>query len=455
MKKTITLRDIREGVVSKIGLVGYGKSNAAVAKMIKRLSPRTLLTLRSDSDPIGVNPSDFSRILFGKSAFMDLCEDVLFLSPSVRRDRCELLSLAKQGIPFSSDAELFFESFQLPIFAISGSDGKSTVTHLCSELTGNTVKSPPSGNYGLPLATLLEDTSLNGAVVELSSFQLQYLAPRVYRGLITNVSENHLNWHRDFEEYISAKEKLLSGADEPMIFVGDEVCDALAKRHKMHTVISDCMQVSDLNLSYAPEHTVTLCDGYICYDGERVIGISDVGRCEKYNIRNLMSAIALSRSYTDTEKILKTARSFSGLPHRCELVAKHGGVSYVNSSIDTTPKRSASTIYALDTPIILIVGGASKGLSYEPLYEAARTRVKAIILTGTSASKLYSDANLHALGAKILLRDDFEDAVAAAISLAKEGDTVLLSPAHTSYDCFSSFEERGNLFKRIIKDTVG
>lgn len=455
MKRTITLRDIREGVVSKIGLVGYGKSNAAVAKMIRRLSPSASLTLRSDADPTEINPSEFSRILIGKSAFTDISEDVLFFSPSVRRERCELLPVLRRDIPFSSDAELFLESFEPPIFAISGSDGKSTVTHLCAELTKHSLRSPPAGNYGLPLVELLDCTSLGGAVIELSSFQLQYANPRVFRGLITNISENHLNWHKDYEEYIAAKEKLVSGADEPMIFIGDEVCDTLAKKHHIHTAVSDGMKSDELSAVYSVEHTVTLEDGFICYDGVRVLEVSDIKRREKYNVRNFMSSVALSRGYTDSEQILSCARSFSGLPHRCEEVAIKNGVTFINSSIDTTPKRSASTILSLDAPLIVIVGGASKGLSYKPLYDALRAKARAVILTGASSAKLYGTPEIHTLGAKILVREDFEDAVRAAVNLAEQSDTVLLSPAHTSYDRFSSFEERGDLFKRIIKDTVG
>ena len=439
--------------VKKIGFFGFGKSNKAIADILFRENPNYTFTYRSSEK--SEIPQFFSKELRynENKAFENITEDVIFMSPSVRRSSDFIASTKRAGCTLLSDAELFFLSEPRRVIAITGSDGKSTVTYLTAKLTEKTLSAPPSGNFGLPLVSLIANGECSGAVVELSSFQLQYMTPRVNRALITNISENHLNWHSDFNEYIQAKKNIFTNAKLRAITLDDTVCKKIAKEFQPDIIISSEHSALELNRLYKPEIAVTLENGSISVNGNPYIKTDDIFLKESYNIKNFMSAIALSFELTEKSNIISLAKTFHGLPHRKEFFAKHRGVSFINSSIDSTPSRTAKTLSTLDMPLVVIVGGSSKNLSYEPLIRALSESARAVVLTGETAPKLYELLNeLKDFEPTVYYEPDFNSAVTLSAKIAKPGEAVILSPAHTSYDRFSNFEERGELFKNIINE---
>ncbi len=438
--------------VKGIGFFGLGKSNLKIAEILRDEGWSSGFTYRAHTTS-GVSISDIKHVCVGENSLSDLREDVLFLSPSVRRTGELVDGAEKAKTVLCSDAELFFHSLPKNVFAITGSDGKSTVTYLTSRLTEKLLRAPPAGNFGLPLCSLLKSDTYAGYVVELSSFQLNYMKPKTERALITNISENHLNWHDGMAEYVLAKKNLLANASVRALALDGDICRKTADECKVDILISDTDSATELYRKYKPSLVLTRERGHICVNGTPYLTDEALLRSESYNVRNFMCALALSYGYSDRDSALELARSFRGLPHRKESFLIRDGIEYVNSSIDSTPARTAATLSTLSSPAIVIVGGASKGLSYAPLIDSLRAHAKAVILTGESTRSLFDVlSEFTDFSGRVYADEDFDGAVRLAARLAERGDTVILSPAHTSYDRFDNFESRGDRFKRIIEE---
>ena len=436
---------------SAIGFLGLGRSNLSLLRML----PYDIsIRIRSDGviDRSAI-PEGFKQILFfeGKNCLLDIDEDVLFLSPSVRRDRRELISATARGVALSSDPELFFSEVSAPVFAVSGSSGKSTTAHLASTLISSCgARSVICGNVGKPMLDAISpDAELY--VAELSSFMLQYGSISATRAVITNITPNHLDWHSSFEEYVSAKLSLLDRAEEKIISADDRILSDSASGRRLFGAFSVWRTFTELRKLLIAENYVTLEDGHILLNGERMIDSKSLTRGEIYNISNMSAALLLALGHYSKKDAVRVLSSFSGLSHRCEVVCTIGGVRYINSSIDTTPERCAATVAALAAPIILLLGGRSKGLPIEPLYSPIKKWAKAILTFGEDGERLHS---LLSPITKCEFCGTLRLAVERAAELAAEGDAVLLSPAGTSYDAYSSFEERGADFARLARQVT-
>lgn len=453
MKLTSLIGRLCNKDVKSIGLFGLGKCNKRLAEILISEGWGHGFICRSSNTCEHSEIIDVKNSYFGDSALTNIREDILFLSPSVRRCDSLLRKAECAGCMISSDAELFFHANPKNVLAITGSDGKSTVTYLTSKLTEASLGAIPAGNYGLPLCELIKRDKISGAVVELSSFQLSYIKPKLSRALITNITENHLNWHSDFDEYIRAKKNIFENAELRALVSDGDICERIAKENGADIIISDKASATELNRKFHPWLTVTRECGSICVNGIPYIPERIFLRKESYIILDFMCAIALSHGFSDKEAAIELAKSFGGLPHRKEVFLTHGGVTYINSSIDSTPNRTAITLSTLPSKSIVIVGGAAKGLSYEPLVSALSSYAKAVIFTGDSALELaLLFERVNALSGRIYIESDFDAAAELAVRIAKPADTVILSPAHTSYDRFENFEERGEHFKKIIRE---
>lgn len=448
--KNEAFSDILSGV-SKIGFFGLGRSNLSLLKTLPLSGVEVVL--RSEGKiprsliPLGIKPE---RIYEGNFAFSDIDEDILLLSPSVRRERAELEEARGRLVRFSSDAELFFERVgSRPVFGVSGSDGKSTTATLAHALLSEGRRASLIGNIGAPmLESLLDGSECFSA--ELSSFMLRYLSPKLRRGAITSITPNHLNWHESFSEYIETKLSVLSSADEGVASADGDMLSYLPR--------GEYFALTSAEHSFEELKNRVKCNLYFTYDGEYIrrngeafLSVGDIRRREIHNIKNLMTAIALTDGFASRERILTVSREFSGLVHRAELFLTHGGVDYINSSIDTTPERTRATLTSLGRRCILILCGRGKGLSYGILAEAVAKYCSLVIITGED-----SEAMLRELSgaARCEVRDDFDSAVRSAVMQAECGEAVLLSPAATSYDAFGSFEERGEKFKETVRALV-
>ena len=440
--------------IRSVGFLGFGKSNSHLLNYLSSKDPDLKFTLRQNTqkekDAFG-----FERVFSGDGWLDNIDEDVLFLSPSVRRDDPKLIAAMNRGVIISSDTELFLSLNRGDVFAVTGSDGKSTTTYLTSLLLSEAyTSSMPVGNFGEPLASHIEDGDGCAYALELSSFTLNYLAPKSKRAVITNISENHLNWHSSFEEYIAAKRNVLFNTEKRVYSYDCEITRKVMKDFPAYAVFSTELSEAELRKSVEAEVYITLCGGNILINGVAALSIEKMLVKGRHNVLNSMAAIAMTEGIVSDRFRRRTLEGFRGLKHRCERIGKFRGVQYYDSSIDTSPKRCISTLSSFNERVILILGGRTKGQDYKELLPAIKKHVKHAVLTGECSEELYElflcDAEIKDMKIKYTVIKDFFEAVVYAAAVAREGDSVLLSPAATSYDRFKDFEERGEYFKLCV-----
>jgi len=442
--------------IRSVGFLGLGKSNLGVYEYLSKKFGNQRITLRTEkiADTSKI-PAD--RLLFGENMLSGISEDILFLSPSARRDKPQLDEAAKRGVILSSDAEFFFSEAKTDIYAVTGSDGKSTTTYLTARLLSDSYSSAtPCGNFGLALTPLLDGDDGRAHVTELSSFQLNYMKPRSERCVITNITENHLDWHLSFDEYINAKRNILDNSRGRILNLDSDISRDFLGEYELFAVFSRKLSEEEMKRIARASLYVSEENGTILASGEPILSTSKIRVGGEHNVLNFMAAIAMSYGRCKREKILALAEGFGGLPNRCELIGEFFGIKYYNSSIDTSPKRSAATLRSFGERVILILGGRSKGLDFAELVPTVLEKAKAIILTGECAEEIEEVLNQHPIlsesGITHVIIKDFYEAVEHAVKTASRGDSVLFSPAATSYDSFKNFEERGMAFKKTVTD---
>ena len=315
-------------LIRTVGFVGLGKSNEGVLRYLMKHYKYLEFILRSSST-VGYDEAIFKKCYFGADSYNDIREDILFLSPSVRRDIPELIRAEDSGVIISSDAELFFDGIKNDVYAVSGSDGKSTTTYLTSRLLCSAYKEVyPCGNIGEAMSPHLDDSVGVAEVTELSSFQLSYMEPKANRAVITNITENHLNWHKSFNEYIGAKKNIFFRASDRVVNFDCSVTRRIAKDFDIFAVFSKMLSEEYLKSKIAAKLYITLSDGVITASGEPMLDVKKIKVGGEYNILNFMAAIAMSYGKCTKVDILRLAESFGGLPHRRELVCESDGVRY-------------------------------------------------------------------------------------------------------------------------------
>ena len=435
--------------VKKIALFGLGVSNLEI---LRKMTDNVGIVIRSDThlgrDIAKVDPR-IVAIYDGEHSCDEIDEDVIVFSPSVRRDRYELLRAAERGVIFTSDCEMFSDSVGSPVFAVTGSDGKSTTATILSQLLRERYPTVAlCGNIGSPMLT---SVASDAYAVELSSFQLTYSHPRVMRAAITNITPNHLNWHTSFDEYRDAKLSLLRGAEEYALSADNEILSDYIRIHGAFGVISAEKTYMELKELYDFSVAYTAEGEHILRNGEPYIKIADIVRKEKHNLKNLMLALAASDGLVSQSHAVAVARSFGGLAHRMETVAEYNGIKYIDSSIDTSPSRCISTLSSLTAKCVVILGGRKKGVALDSLVPIVRKKARAAVVMGECREELYS---LLTGDFKCIRAEDMRDAVEKATEAAECSDSVILSPGATSYDLYSSYAERGDDFKKQVKEYI-
>ncbi len=410
-----------------------------------------------------------AELILGDAYLDGICEDIIFRAPGIRPDKGAIAEAVKNGSVLTSEMELFFERSPARILAITGSDGKTTTTTLTHLLLDAEMKKTGKGrawvggNIGAPLLPHVEEmTEDDIAVVELSSFQLFTMRRSPERAVITNVTPNHLDWHTDMDEYIEAKCNICRHYPIKELTVNSEnaVTADIGRNSDAMTTFFSSRKSDFENVTH--KKTVARAifekDGYITYSNgraeEKILKISDIKLPGRHNIENYMAAISLTWGLVSRETVTEIAKSFGGVPHRLEFVRELDGVKYYNSSIDSSPTRTAAALSALTEKPIIICGGYDKNIPFEPLASALCARAKKVVLTGATAQKiraaLEADPSFDPQRLSVTEKSDFKDAVCAARDMAERGDTVLLSPACASFDAFVNFEARGNRFKEIV-----
>ncbi len=434
------------GDFRRVGFFGLGKSNLSLMSL---LPSDTEVALRSDAqfDRKKLSAAfKLCRIYEGEHSCDNISEELLILSPSVRRDRPDILSASERGTLITSDHELFFEAAAAPVLGVTGSDGKSTTATMANLILSCDHSSSLVGNIGEPMAEALLNKKSEIFVAELSSFMLNFKAPHTRRSVITNITPNHLNWHKDLREYINSKLSLIKASDEAVLSADGEAEDEFLSLNSVFAVCSVHDSYRELRSKYRAEHFLTLQDGFILLDGERLISTDRITAGSSCNIKNFMSAIALTYGYWNKDALEKVAQSFHGLSHRCQKVFERNDICYIDSSIDTTPARTKSTLVSLNKGVTLLLGGRGKGLDYKALLPEIRLYAEKVIAFGEDRELIASALSEF----DVLQCAKLSDAVSEAKRVTKEGGTVLLSPAATSYDEFENFEDRGRKYKEII-----
>ncbi len=381
----------------------------------------------------------------GADYLKGLNQDYIFRSPGLRFDLPELEDAVRGGSILTSEMELFVKFCPAKIIGITGSDGKTTTSTLIYLiLKEQGIRCHLGGNIGTPLLTKLDEISEQDvAVLELSSFQLHTMKDSPDISVITNLSPNHLDVHKSYEEYIEAKTNIFMHQNKKGILVLNEDNDDTAKLG-IHAK-------GDVRFfSRKRNADVYEKNGVIYARGERVMDVTDIVIPGGHNIENYMAAIGATLDLAEYQSIERVAKTFGGVEHRIEFVRKVNGVSYYNSSIDSSPNRSRSTLSVFPQKVIMIAGGKDKGIPYDELGPVIAEHVKQLILIGATADKIENAVQKTGINVPVTRCDTYDQVVNCASRLAVEGDIVVLSPASTSFDMFCNFEERGRVFKEFV-----
>ena len=438
----------------KIALLGLGVSNQPIVKLLLEFGCDVTGCDRTPREKLDESILELERMGFklrvGPGYLDGLQADIVYRTPGMHPAHPALEQLRSQGAYVTSEMADFFRLCPCPIIAVTGSDGKTTTTTLISEMlkaAGNRVWL--GGNIGTPLLPLVRQMKQTDyAVVELSSFQLQDMESSPDRAVITNLSPNHLDVHKDMDEYVDAKRNIYlhQGSDGLLILNADNAITAEMRGVGETRFFS--RQGKDVR--------VRLENGIIYRGGEAVLDVKDIILPGVHNIENYMTAIAAVEGLVSDDVIRHVAATFGGVAHRIELVRIKDGVRYYNDSIASSPSRTIAGLRSFTEKVMLIAGGYDKNIPYDVLGPEVCRHVKKLYLGGATGPKIRAAVeNCPEYDPSLLQIEDcgdFDGAVYAAVRDAKEGDIVLMSPASASFDQFKNFEVRGDHFKKLIKE---
>ena len=397
-----------------------------------------------------------AKLHLGEGYLDGLSGDVVFRTPGLHPDTPQIKALRDRGAVITSEMEAFFRVCPCRIIAVTGSDGKTTTSTLISEfLKKQGYRVWLGGNIGTPLLDRADEMQPEDKVVlELSSFQLMYFPFSPQTAVITNLAPNHLDIHKDMEEYITAKENIYlhqRPGDCLILNMDNEIT---------HAFVGKALgSVREFSRRGEPARGVFLKDGTIWRkedSTEKILDQSDILLPGIHNVENYMAAILAVGDLVSDENIREVAKTFGGVEHRIELVRVKDGVRYYNDSIASSPSRTTAGLRSFDQKVILIAGGYDKHIPFAPLGPEIISHVKTLILCGATAPKIY-DAVISAPSyspgnPRILWEDDFYEAIRLASREAKPGDVVILSPAGPAFDKFKNFAVRGKEFKKTVME---
>jgi len=378
--------------------------------------------------------------------------DELYVSPGLALDTPELEQAAASGALISGDLDLFMRNVDAPVIAITGSNAKSTVTTLVGELLASrNLHVGVGGNLGTPMLDLIE-RDCDVYVLELSSFQLERAHHYNFSvACVLNVSADHMDRHKTMLRYHQLKQRVYSEAKVALFNRDDRLTYPLQRAGLVQKSFGQCTQGLD---DYSLQET----DGqeYIVKGVERVLAVDAIALPGRHNVLNVMAALAIvDAAGFDMQGLAEKAAQFRGLPHRCELVGSFAGVRYINDSKATNVGACVAAINGFsaagDQKIIVLAGGQTKSADFQPLATVVEKHACKLVLFGEGAEQIGAAcagcSDLH-------YAQDLLGAVHAAHALAEPGDLVLLSPACASFDMFSNYEERGDVFRKAVNDLI-
>ena len=445
----------------KVAIIGLGVSNLPLIDYLKELEAEITLFNNKPIDQLDKNILDKIyeyklKFSFGENYLNKLVGfDVIFRSPSCRPDTPEIVEEVKRGAILTSEIELVLEMCPGTTIGITGSDGKTTTTSLIYEiLKENNLKCYLGGNIGIPLFTKIKEMRPEDFVVlELSSFQLMTMKVSPKVAVVTNISPNHLDIHKSYDEYKEAKANIFKMQNESDLLVlnyDNDTTRNFARKSNGDVIYFSSKEKLDNGI---------ILDGEVikdCENGLRrhILNTKDAKLRGIHNAENMCAAIAATKRFVSTEIQAKAIKNFSGVEHRLEYIKEINGTKWYNDSIASSPTRTIAGLNSFKENIVLIAGGYDKHLDYTPIAKPIVENVKELILLGQTANKIYSAVTYELKFSKkelpIYKVSTLEEAVETAQKISKKGDIVLFSPASASFDMFKNFEERGNKFKQIV-----
>ena len=459
-----TIQSYLESVEGKrVAVLGIGISNTPLIQLLVRAGAKVTAcdkrTREEFDGRIEAMESLGVKVYLGADYLDHLRgQDIIFRTPGMRPDLPQLKAAVEGGSLLTSEMEVFFQVCPCPIIGVTGSDGKTTTTTIIAELLKAAGKNVyVGGNIGKPLLSETEMMESDDvAVVELSSFQLMTMDLSPHIAVVTNLAPNHLDVHKSMGEYISAKENIFlhqTAEDRVILNADNDITRSFVDTAPGAVTLFSRKEEPEGSAVFLREDAIWLRDG----EEERmVLPRKDILLPGDHNVENYMAAIAAVKDFVPDEVIRTFAAKFSGVEHRIELVRKLNGVRYYNDSIASSPTRTNAGLRCFPEKVILIAGGYDKHIPFDELGPEIVSHVKRLVLTGDTASKIRAaveSAPEYTQGAPVIEEyHDFNDAVLAAHRAAGEGDVVILSPACASFDKFKNFMERGEAFKKIIRD---
>lgn len=447
----------------KVAFIGTGVTNTNIIKLFLSKNIDVTICDRKSAEQMGELYKELAdlgaKYILGETYLDTLTDfDVVFRSPGVYFNNPKLQEAIRNGVAVTSEMEVFFDLCPCKIYAVTGSDGKTTTTTIISELFKAEGKNVHiGGNIGKALLPIIEEIKDDDiAVVELSSFQLLSMRQSPDVCAITNITPNHLNVHGTMEEYISAK------------------CNILAHQNAFSRAVLSYDNETARNLNYLVRGKLAYFsryskvyngsflneNGILCYNDygkiTEIMDMHDIKIPGMHNVENYLTAIAVTWGEVSLDTVRKVAKEFGGVEHRIEFVREINGAKYYNNSIASSPTRVLACLNSFDEKQIMIQGGSDKGISFEPMADAICEKVKVLILMGETREKIrdavMASEKYNPENTKIIIVKDMQEAVKTAYKYAEKGDIVSLSPACASFDMYRMFEDRGRHFKQLVNE---
>ena len=445
----------------KVAIIGLGVSNLPLIDYLYKLGSEITLFNNKPIEQLDKNVLDKIyeyklKFSFGENYLNKLVGfDVIFRSPSCRPDTPQIEEEVKRGALLTSEIELVLEMCPGTTIGVTGSDGKTTTTSLIYEiLKESNYKCYLGGNIGIPLFTKLGEMKPEDFVVlELSSFQLMTMKVSPQVAVITNVTPNHLDIHKSYDEYKEAKANIFKNQTENDLLVlnyDNDITKKFAKEAIGSTVYFSSKEKLENGIIVDGE-TIKDCESGL---RRHILNTKSTKLRGIHNAENMCAAIAATKRFVTPEVQAKAISSFAGVEHRLEFVKEIKGAKWYNDSIASSPTRTIAGLKSFDENIVLIAGGYDKHLDYTPIAKPIVENVGSLILLGQTANKIYSavtyELKFSDKELPIYKVNTLEEAVEKANEISKKGDVVLFSPASASFDMFKNFAERGNKFKQIV-----
>lgn len=445
----------------KVAIIGLGVSNIPLIDYMYQKKARVTVFDDREKESIPKELMDKIELYkfeysFGKNNLKKLINfDIIFRSPSCLPTKLELEEEAKRGAIVTTEIETLMKMCPCKTIGVTGSDGKTTTTSLISAILKQAgYNTYLGGNIGTPLFTKLAEMKPEDIVVlELSSFQLMGMKVSPNIGVITNITPNHLNIHKDYQEYIDAKKNIFkyqNKNDRIILNYDNEITRKCAKEAEAQVVFFSSKEKLENGF---------IVDGKMikeCQDNIRkhILDTQDVILKGEHNYQNIATALAATKTLVNLEDAVETIKKFNSVEHRLEFVKEINHVKWYNDSASSSPTRTISGIRAFDEELILIAGGYDKNLDYTPLAKPIVDKVKALLLIGQTSGKIFESVKQEMERQNkdiiIYMCDTLKETVDIANRIAKEGQVVLFSPGSASFDMFKNAYDRGNQFKNLV-----